>query len=348
MTHETDGWVARGVDAARQRLDGEWAATQLHGTGGGEYGSSVSRLRSDAGTVVVKVIRRNTAAAADPGSWRRELEVYGSPWLAARLPEGLELPRCELAFEMDECAVIVLEDVPFDDPDERGADWYARLAERLGRLAAGPIESVPPWASRGFVASDADRLDDAIATMSVTSSPYIGGFMHAWRAPLRRLVDALPRLLASLGERPTGFQHLDAFSRNAAAAPGDRFVVIDWAYAGVAPVGTDAAGVVAMTAMYGDADRIGLPRLFEAVVDGYVRGVAAMRPSAVGDELRETIEALLVLRWSGFLAQVHALGDALPEIAESVAGRPLAEVISGWAALSELALPFAERLARAA
>ncbi|NNE12863.1 MAG: hypothetical protein HKN41_11545 [Ilumatobacter sp.] len=162
-----------------------------------------------------------------------------------------------------------------------------------------------------------------------------------WRPLFERLLDAMPVLLERLERWPEGFGHLDAFSRNAASI-GDRMVMIDWAYAGIAPVGTDAAGIVGMTGMHGDVTGDDLGRLYRVVVDEYTAGLHAAGLEIDPADVEATVALLLVLRWTGFMTQIHALGDRLVEVAESVGGRPFADTAAAWAALSELVATLAE------
>ena len=173
MGAPVDGWAERGVEEAIRLLGGgPWEATTLHGTGGGMYGSSVARLRSGSDSAVAKVVLRNEAGSPELASWRRELDLYRSGWLADALPDGLDLPACLASAVGDEAAVFVLEDVEFDDRDARAVEWYGRLAHRLGRFNATPVEVAPPWATHGFVRDEAARLVEAIPAMtSSTSAP---------------------------------------------------------------------------------------------------------------------------------------------------------------------------------
>lgn len=347
MTREAaDGWAERGVERAIELLGGgPWDVTLMPGTGGAQWGSSVARLRAGDESVVVKVICRNDADLADPASWRREPDMYRSAWLVELMPDGLATPACLASTVDDETAVLVLEDVPFDDRDARSVEWYGRLAERLARLNAAPLDGVPEWASRDFVASEAALAVAPIPDMAAAPSPLVADLVDEWRPVLERLVAAMPQVLDGLAARPHGFHHLDAFSRNAAEV-GERMVLIDWAFAGVAPIGTDAAAVVAMTSIFGDAPDGDVAALHRSVVDGFAAGVAAARdqPDVVVDlpDLEASIETLLTLRWTGFLSQAHALGEALVDTVESVSGRPFDEVRQVWAAGSEFVLPMAD------
>lgn len=339
-----DRWAERGVQSALALLEGgPWESTTIHGTGGGGYGSSVARLRSGNSSVIVKVVRRNDAAASESDSWLRELEIYRSSWLSAFLPASLAMPKCLGSAIDKEVAVLVLEDLTFDDRDARSIEWYARLARGLGELSSAPPLDVPTWASQGFVTSQARTMMAAVPGMAMAPSPHLADLVDDWLPLLERLVDAAPSLLGQLDAMPQSFNHLDAFSRNAAEIDG-RIVLIDWAFAGVAPIGADAAGVVAMTAMHGDAAGLDLSQFHRSVVDAFVSGVGDLPSGVAFEDVEHAIEALLTLRWAGFLAQVHGAGDEILEIVESVSGRPFDEGLRAWQALSELVMPMAERV----
>ena len=141
---------------------------------------------------------------------------------------------------------------------------------------------------------------------------------------------------------PDGLHHLDAFSRNVARV-NETFVLIDWAYAGVAPVGCDAASLISITAMHGDVPGDRLGELHEIVVTGYARGLASVGAKSSDDLLRTAIDVELTLRFAGFLTQINALGDGLPLIAIEIGGRPFDEILARWTAASEHLSTGAER-----
>jgi len=137
---DADGWFTEAMATARGLLDAEgpqaWQVTTLAGTGGGNFGDSVvSRLDSPGGSAVAKIVKRNGVGSDHPLSWRRELDVYNSEWLRSRLPTGLQLPDCLGSATTDDAAVVVVADVPFDDPLARDVAWYGDLATLLARLS---------------------------------------------------------------------------------------------------------------------------------------------------------------------------------------------------------------------
>ena len=345
-----DGWLSDAMSTARGLLEAsagqqEWTTTTLTGTGGGTFGDSVvSRFRSAEGTAVVKIVKRNAAAPDNPLSWRRELDLYRSEWLRDTMPSGLHLPECLGAAMTDDASVIVVADVPFDDPSARDVDWYRDLAAELARLNGTVLDarSVPPWASRGFVEYETAGAAAAIPDTVQNRATEIADVIDAWGPLLERVAPAGTRLVEALRSFPTGLHHLDAFSRNVARV-GDDFVMVDWAYTGLAPIGCDAASLIAITAIMREVPGGLLGELHDAVTEGYGAGLASVGAGLPAEELDLAIDLALTLRFARFATQLHGLGNDANSVVEAATGRPLGEVAIAWAALAEHLAPSAER-----
>lgn len=345
MPDGSDRWILEGIEAARGLLDQEgtevWETSVLPGTGGGVGASTVVRFDSTTRAAIAKLIRRNDVAPDHPLWWQREREVYESTWLRERMPVGLDLPECLGSTTTRDAAVIILAEVPFDDHTRRSVGWYRSLATELGRLNGPSITHPPPWATQGFTAAEAataaELIPDALAHPSRSSSD----LLRTWQPLLERIAAAGAELIGLLDSLPSGLHHLDAFSRNAALVD-ERFVLIDWAYAGVAPIGSDAAALISITAMHCDVPDDRLEDFHEVAVSGYHEGLAAVGVDLTDADLRQAIDVQLTLRFARFLTQVHAAGEEIVE-AEALVERSFGEMMSWWIEMAHHLRPGAER-----
>ena len=342
-------WIEAGIEAATAILDHEarsrWTTTIHRGTGGGTFGgSAIVQFDSPDERFVVKVIRRNDTAADHPLHWRRELDVYGSQWLQDRLPDGMVLPRCHASAVTDTAGVIVMEAVAFDDPGHRSVDWYADLAVELGRFSGATLDATdaPRWATRGFVAYEAQAAAEVFAAMLAEPVDHIRELVERWRPFLRQLTPAIGELVADLNDQPSSLNHLDIFSRNATRV-GERYVVIDWAYAGIAAIGSDATAVVVISAIFGDVDMGEFDVFSDAVLSGFIRGLDESGVDIPADRVRRCIDREVTLRFARFLSQLHSIGEEIPTVIEAVSGRTFEDALSSWLALAEALAPYAER-----
>lgn len=346
---DADGWFTDAMRVAHDLLRSErpqqWRVTTLTGTGGGTFGDSVvSRFWSPERSAIVKIVRRNEVRPEHPHSWRRELDIYNSEWLRDRLPPGLRPPECLGSAATDQAAVIVLADVPFDDPLDRDAAWYGELATLLACLSTSSVDdvSVPSWASRRFLEHEITLVQSAIPDVVRQRSPAVEEVIDVWRPLLERLAPVGDQLVEALRDLPVGLNHLDAFSRNATRV-GDHFVMIDWAYTGLAPIGCDAASLIAITGMAREVPGGELDALRDAVTTGYASGLASGGIQVSAEQLEMAIDVALTLRFAGFVTQIHRGGDNIAAMVETSTGRPFSEARSIWTELAHDMVPAAER-----
>lgn len=346
--NDDDRWVIEGVAAARGMLDVHgpeiWQISTLAGTGGGAFGGSVVlRFESPTRTAIAKLVRRNDLAPDHPWWWRRELDVYRSEWLGDRMPVGLSLPDCLGSMTTDDAAVIVLSDLPFDR-ESRTAAWYGDLAILLGQLngpSADPA-ATPPWATRRFVAHETDEAVSLIPDAVANRSLVIADVIDLWGPLLERIALAGTQLVEVLSSFPVGLHHLDAFSRNATRV-GERFVLIDWAYTGLAPLGCDAASVIVVTGLHGDVPGARLGEFHEAVINGYTAGLRSVGVELPTDHVRLAIDVALTLRFARSLTQMHGAGDSIVSIIAGAIGRPFTDLMVAWMSLARHLAPSAKR-----
>jgi hypothetical protein len=277
----------------------------------------VWRVRAGGSSAVLKLLRvdaspnPNWASSADPMHprwWRREPSVLRDG-VADRLRPELCPPRLlHTAERPDGSLAVWLEDL--GAPATWSVERIAGVARRLGRAQARITHDELP--------ADLPR-----------------GFLRAYLEP-RRLHLAEPfaslgtAILDRLDSAPQTLCHFDLHPSNVFPAE-DETVVIDWAYAGAGPLGSDA-GVLASDAI---ADEIIAPHEAGRLVDGVW---AAYRDGLGDDDLAAAAEWVYAVgtavRYSWFPAWLA--GTYGPPIAE--ARRAAVEAAHG--AFLERALAF--------
>ena len=286
--------------------------------------------------------------------WRREALAYQSG-LLADLAGGLAAPRCYAVQEQSEdSAWLWLEDIT----DTHGAQWpperYALAARHLGQFnGAYPVgRPVPsfPWLS-------SDWMRQECLSRASSFAPALLLDPQTWAHPLVRRAFPEPvgeevvrlwtereQWLAALDRLPQTFCHLDAHRGNLFARLGsdgvDQTVAIDWAFTGVAALGTDIGQLASTSCLLVNMPTIPIADYWETVLAGYLAGLADA--GWRGDDRLAAFGAiaLAVVRW-GFLMPTLMLGIALDERrharTEQRFQRPVEDFLrSGAAAISFL------------
>jgi hypothetical protein len=247
---------------------------------------------------------REQAAASVP--WRTEPLAYRSD-LATRLPEGLSMPRALGVFDLDELsASIWLEEVPAGDA-EWDLDLFTRAAYLLGRLAAstrvGELARVGqhPWTVADYLNG---RLNLQVLPMlrdrGIWQHPLVA---RAFDAVLHeRLLDAADRaeaLVEELAALPHLTGHGDACPNNLLVQPGSEdFVLIDYGFWGVLPVGFDLSQLLVGDVQVGRRAAATLPETEAACLPAYVAGLRAEGSDVPGSAVRRA-HALQLLIFTG-------------------------------------------------
>jgi phosphotransferase family enzyme len=262
---------------------------------------------------------RERALAMVP--WRTEPEIYRSD-LGERLPEGLRLPRAfAVRYLDDESAAVWLEaldpvDVPWD------VDQHAQAAYLLGRLAASPrVRPLAPIEARGRCRTVRDYADGRVAQQvlpalrsdEVWQHPLVAAtFDHELRDDLRAACDRLPGWLDELDAAPQTTSHGDACTRNLLVTAGQAgFVLIDFGFWGLAPVGFDLGQLVVAEVGMGERPAAELPALEAACLPAYVEGLRA-EGTDVPVAVVERSHALLMMLFSGLSAVPFEFLDGPP------------------------------------
>ncbi len=314
----------------------------------------VWRVRLPGGPMVLKQIHCGSSGdprwptSADPGSnyyWRREADLLAPDSRLRQaldaVPGGIRAVRCHGVFDRpDDTVALWLEQLT----GEFGARWtpdrYRTAAVQLGRTQAALAGSellIAPELSHTWLREHValHRDEDTLTRPGIWQPALTGGLFEP---------DAPDRMAALWGKLSTWLDRLEALPRTLAHFdfhPGNLFdadgetVVIDWAYAGVGPIGLDPA-CLALEAIYDF--HLGpdlLPELFELVADGYTTGYreagGTLDPRAIRQAMIITVA--VKLGWT-----VPALLECVAENRATLNGRPLAEAAPAWAAAGNLLL----------
>jgi hypothetical protein len=261
--------------------------------------SGVWRVRTSAGrAAVLKYTRSDRSRGETPWDahwtardqephrwtyWRREPLAYQHHLADAYAGSGITAPACLGAHVDDREALLLLEWAG----GEPGESWpiasYGPAAEALGRAQA-PFargRALPPvsWLSRDFLREyssekpvEWELLDDDEAWRHpVVRETFPAGLrdgvrlVHTHRERLYRIRESLPRTLC----------HLDFWPKNLIRRPDGLLVLIDWSFAGLGALGEDAGNLVPDAAFDHFITAEDLPRLEQAVFEGYLSGLRA-------------------------------------------------------------------------
>ncbi len=273
----------------------DWQASRLGGGAGnpvsaGLYrfqGSGQDRGEQVAWSAILKILQSPANAGwTNMGEgddqthwnyWKREMFVYRSG-LLADLPEGITAPQC---FAIDELpgdvAWLWLEDVT----DSLGGAWsldrYALTARHLGRLN-GMLASRPlpahPWLGINLTKQWVAAFQREWQSLPWGHPRVLARYPTPEANSFRRMLAESGRFLAGLDLLPRTVCHGDTYPTNfmSRRSPGgqEHTVALDWALAGIGPVGDDL-GQLAFGAhtILKEAGREQItPALFDSYLDG--------------------------------------------------------------------------------
>ena len=340
-----------------------WRHDLLYGGLGVAIGMSavyrVTGTARDGGTtkpwsLVLKVLRDPThgsgPAEAQADGWDREVQVYGSG-LLDDLPAGLVAARCYGIEERPGAAWLWLEDVV----DEIGPHWpiarFALAARHLGRLSGRYLTERPlpddPWLlHHGLLpsrAAFAAGFWDDFAR--VRDDPLVH---RIWPGDLSdralRLWHERDWVLAAIERLPQSFVHGDADRRNLFARHGaageEETVAIDWALAGVLPLGAELPLLVTASVLW--AQEVGpgdLTELADSCLAGYVAGLADVGWHGDPRLVEAGFAATAALRHGPLWGAVELVGMTPEERAPIMRtmGGSIEEFADRWAAVQRFA-----------
>ncbi len=315
----------------------------------------VWRVTLPGGPLVLKQIHCGDSGSprwptsVEPGSnyyWRREAELLApDSRLRAALdgvPGGIRAVRCHGAFDRPDGSVALwLEQLTGAFGPDWSLDRYRTCAVQLGRTQgalAGSEVLAAPELSRTWLRqyTELHREEGEPLERPGIFEPSIsaGLFDASDQTRMATLWAAQPRLLESAEALPRTLTHFDFHPGNLFDRDGET-VVIDWAYAGVGPIGLDAA-CLAFEAIFdyhrGPAE---LPELFDLIADGYATGYAEAGGELAAKAVRRAmiITVAIKLGWT-IPAVLAVIAEDQPELN----GRPTADAAPAWAAAGQFLL----------
>jgi hypothetical protein len=284
--------------------------------------------------------------------WQREALVYQSG-LLDDLPDGLAAPRCfgiDTLPEGGRC--FWLEEIVENTGENWNVSRYGLAARHFGRLNGRYLTGRPapsqPWLSRRrFRDQFAEWLSFHawIDDPNTWSDPRIH---HAFRRPvaerLLRLWNERSRFLDALDRLPQTFCHEDAWRGNllsrCTSLGQDETVALDWALAGIGAIGQEMGALVFANLLQCQVEASDAPMLAEAVLEGYLDGLADvgwrgdLRLARLGYAASSVFHAGIDLPWVIQLA----LAERDPAVVIERWGRPLDALMEHWAAVAEFLL----------
>ena len=291
------------------------------------------------------------------GYWRREPEAYGAG-LLQDLPGGMAAPRCfGVSARPDGTIWLWLEEV-VDGRETRWTPEHCAVAARvLGRFNGAYLSGRPvpvhPCLGGGWLRSWLNvriaLLMEEMRRTDVWEHPLVrGAFPEPVVDHVLRLWAEREVFLDGLDRLPRTMCHRDAFRSNLFlrrdGAGRERMVAIDWAYAGIGPLGEEIAPLIA-AAPAGDGPDLA-PWIVEAAVfDGYLQGLSAAGWCGDAWSVRFGYAATAALRYL-FMTAAEMLSDAGDEgqyaAIEQRRELPIAQVMEQHAALIHFLLGLAE------
>lgn len=241
------------------------------------------------------------------GYWQREVLIYRSGMLE-RLPGAVAAPHC---YAVDEVAPKVywlwLEDVAETENTQWSLSRCAETAQHLGQLNGSYLVGHPlptePWLQAGWLRSWLEPGRPGAAWEGILPSawdhPIIArAFPPSSRERLARLWDERHRMLHALDALPRCFCHRDAWPPNLLMRnrrDGRReTVALDWAFAGIGPVGEEIAPLIAWT----EVPDVDLQDIENAVFPAYLAGLRDAGWDGDADLVWWGYAATAVLRYS--------------------------------------------------
>lgn len=245
----------------------------------GPFSHSVERVRLDGRAAIRKTVPRGGDPTAVSFAEREAALLRGTlldRYRAAGLPPP-ELLRVDM--QADVVTMYVA---------DAGSQHLSTVAEgvevarRAGRAQGGYVEELPDerWLCDDFLTDYAVTtpeiagIEDVLADDAAWES---AGPLQSMRAELTALWGDRHRLLEVLTGVPKSLLHNDFWPANLMCG-ADGFVVLDWAFCGVGPIGADAANLVVDSIFDGYLPVAVLPELDARVWPAYLAGLRESAP----------------------------------------------------------------------
>ncbi len=238
--------------------------------------------------------------------WRTEPLAYRSD-LGDRLPDGLRMPRALRVFDLDELSCSIwLEVVPIEV-----VSWdttrYARAANLLGQLAGSPaVRERALVGEHDFHVRDylGGRLRLQVLPMlhddQVWEHPLVAGAYDAeLRGRLLGVAERVDAIVDELSAFPMVSSHGDACPNNLLTTAGfDGFVLIDYGFWTLQPVGFDLSQLLVGDVQVGRKVAASLHEIEAAIVPAYTAGLQSEGCEVLEDAVRRA-HALQLMIFTG-------------------------------------------------
>ncbi|MFN2602829.1 MAG: phosphotransferase [Gemmatimonadaceae bacterium] len=350
--HLTDPAMVREV--ASRVLDREsieiidWRKQSIHApfnrATGGLYrvsGSAIDRGEILPWSAILKVARRSGGLFGGNDDlrhsnyWKREYLIYESRVLE-NLP-GIRAAKCYGMENGRSSAAIWLEDLSDLSSARWDLDRYRLAARRLGEFN-GAYLTERPVPSRVFPAGDSLRsfahefTEHFSRINDLRDQPMI---VRCWPNDLidrvLELWEEREMFLAALDRLPRTFCHNDAFPRNLFVDERHAEVVaVDWAFAGIGPVGSELAPMVAASVFFYDAEPEEMQFIDSAVFESYIEGLERVGWNGDVASVRFAASASAALRYGLFPLGVVLLNDDARRHFERVLTHSAIEIADRW------------------
>jgi hypothetical protein len=289
--------------------------------------------------LIAKLVDLRSCGNADGASGLLEIQAYTSGMLG-KLPAGIRAPLCHGLTEMDgSTACLWLEDVSAYKVDAWTMEGFELAAHSLGmfngRFCGRPSFRDEAWWSRDWLKKYVAQTDPILAQLpQLMHYPLVSRcFTPGSLETVESLWSRRGQLLERLDQLPTVFCHLDAHCRNMFFMPTleslPTLCLIDWATAGVAPLGAELSALVVGSVLLYGAEPSELPELQVRALRGYIAGLKAAGWGGRESDIFESYATFSVLRYTAYqLVRVQLLCDERSIAwAQRVVGHPIESFI---------------------
>lgn len=303
----------------------EWHCAPIHG--GVEALNAVFRCQGTAESghkpvpwsLIAKITLKADESEQPEGYryWKREALAYQSDFVK-NLPEHLSAPQVYAIDESSESTVVIwMEDVKDDFFGNWSLDGCESAAYQLGVFNGSYLsqKSLPDedWITRDWLEKYVDHASPMVDFISNNPGYPLVKSLYGKTVPfILAFWQIRTDLFRCLAKMPQVFCHQDTIKRNLFINQG-RLTAIDWGYAGIAPLGTDLAPLIAYLPGLNEFPQDQVHEMDQVCFNAYLRGVKAINPHISGRFLRRSVLFTLLLRYL-FGGNIGELFPALLDI----------------------------------
>ena len=285
-------------------------------------GTCAGQNGQDSWSLILKIVlARPDEAPADPKYWKREYELYRAGMLD-ELPSGIRAPSGLGVNEYpNESAWFWTEEIEGGVQQPWTDDQYAHVSHSFGQFNGAYLTGEPipdfDWLSIDWMPKMMTLLDDRgrppIVQMSLAHPLAKGSFPIDAVEQYTRLWDERNIFVDALNRLPQTFAHQDGVGRNMFLRPLGKSkyetIVIDWAFAGKAPVGLDGAMHILVDLFVGDLPVSRADSLDRIVFDNYMAGLQDVGWHGNERQVRLGYTASTALKYLELINPIQTLTD---------------------------------------